>query len=123
MSKITTIESNCEVAVFSAPRITKELKPTVQAKMGDQIVLDVSVTSRPEPEFKWYRLDIQNSQEVEVLPSETIKILKNKNVYSLTICKISQDLKGKYVLRLKNKFGSVETACNISAEGKINLNN
>jgi len=117
VSKITTIESNCEVAVFSAPRITKDLKPTIQAIMGDQVVLDINATARPEPEFKWYRLDSKN-QEIEILPNETIKISRNKNVYSLTISKITPDFKGKYVLKLKNKFGCIETACNISAEGK-----
>ena len=115
MSKVVTIESNSEVTVLSGPKITKELKPQVQLASGAQLILEVNAIGKPEPEFKWYRLN--NEIESEVTLNE-VDFRRNKDVYTLTIDKVTHQLKGKYTLKITNPLGSAETSCNIIMDGK-----
>lgn len=111
VSKIATIESSCEVNVLSAPKITKDLKPTLQSAAGDKVSLDVTATGKPDPEFKWFCLN--NETETEIISSETVTISKTNTVYSLSFAKITRDHKGKYILRLSNNAGQAEASCNV----------
>jgi hypothetical protein len=115
VSKVATIESNSEVTILSAPKITKEMKPQIQCPSGAQLSLEVNAIGKPEPEFKWYRLN--NEVESEVTLNEA-DFRKNKDVYTLTIDKLSHQLKGKYTIKITNSLGSAETSCLIIMDGK-----
>lgn len=114
VSKIATIESSSDVSVLSAPRITKEMKPTIQCSSGAQLTLEVTAIGKPEPEFKWFRLN--NEVESEVTQDE-VTMTKDKNLYSLVIDKVTHQLKGKYTLKVTNANGTAETSTVIIMDG------
>lgn len=121
VSKITTIESSCEVNVLSAPKIVKELKPIIQSAVKDNLTLEVTASGKPDPEFKWFHFDYDNN-EIEIVPTELISVSKNKNIYSLQFNNITGENKGKYILRLTNNAGQAEATCQINIDGNKSLN-
>jgi len=109
VSKITTIEAVSQVNVLVAPKVTRDLKPTIQCAAGEPCKLEVAAVGTPEPDFTWFHIDHEN-KEVEVVSSDDINIAKNGLTYVLQINKASSVLKGKYILRLKNNAGSAEAS-------------
>lgn len=120
VSKITTIESNCQVNILSAPKFLRETKPSLQCAAGDKVTLEVLAAGKPDPEYKWYHLDYDN-KEIEVVANDLINITKVKNTYSLVFNKISNDNRGKYLLRLTNNAGSIEAVSNITIDGNLTV--
>lgn len=118
VSKLATIESSCDVSILSAPKITKDLKPTLQCSAGNELALEVTATGKPDPEYKWFWLNQENN-EIEILSSDTIKISRTNNIYSLLFTKIITQMKGKYILRLTNNAGTAEASCSILIDGNI----
>jgi titin len=118
VSKIATIDSTCQLNVLSAPKITKDLKPSLQCVAGEQIKLEVTAIGKPEPEYKWFRLNEENNEN-EILSNDSICLSKNGNIYSLSFNKITRVMKGTYTLRLLNIAGSAEATCTILIDGLI----
>lgn len=116
VSKITTIEAVSQVNVLVAPKITRDLKPTLQCAAGEPVKLEVAAIGSPEPEFSWFHVDHEN-KEVQVVSNEDINATKNGLTYLLQIAKASSMSKGKYILRLKNNAGSVEASCTLLIDG------
>lgn len=120
VSKISTIECSSQVNILSAPKITKDLKPSLQCIAGDKVSLEVTATGKPDPDYKWLYLNLENS-ETEIISNESITVAKNNSVYSLTINKMTKELKGKYTLRLSNNAGTAEATCNLIVDGNMKL--
>ena len=119
-NKVATVESVCVIGILSAPKIVKDLKPSLQCIEGDKLQFDVTATGKPEPKFKWHQFDRNNNIEIEVLPiEESIVISKNENVYSLILNRVSKEMSGKYTLKLSNDAGSVETSCDLTVNCKL----
>jgi hypothetical protein len=116
VSKITTIEAVSQVNVLVAPKVTRDLKPTIQCAAGEPCKLEVAAVGTPEPDFTWFHIDHEN-KEVEVVSSDDINIAKNGLTYVLQINKASSVLKGKYILRLKNNAGSAEASSTLLIDG------
>jgi hypothetical protein len=114
-NKVATVESTCNVNVFSAPKIIKDLKPTLECSQGDKVQLEVSATGKPIPEFKWYHFNTQTNSEEEVVSKDDVVNvrLQAENVYVIEFYQIQKLMEGKYTLKLSNNAGSVETSCNI----------
>lgn len=120
-NKVSTIESKCTVCVLSAPKITKDLKPSLECIENDKVHIEVHASGKPIPEFKWYHLNVDTNSEEEVLPQNGLisTQMQSDNVFSIDFLNIKQSMKGKYTLKLSNKAGSVETSCNIVVNGKM----
>lgn len=120
-NKVSSVESICNVYILSAPKITKDLKPNVECAENDKVHLEVQAVGRPVPEFKWYYFNVEtNSEEPINQDGGEISIqVQNDNIFSIDFLNIKQTMKGKYILRLSNKAGSVETSCNIVVNGII----
>lgn len=118
-NKVLTAESKCVIGVLSPPRIIKDLKPTLEVTEGDKVLLEVTAAGKPMPEFKWYRFDANTNSEVEIVASEEIAMqsVTENGVYNISISRITKEMQGKYILRLTNSAGTVETACNIVVNG------
>ena len=115
-NKVASVESGCNVSVLSAPKIIKDLKPAMECSKGDTVKLEVNAVGKPIPEFKWYHFNAEtNSQEELSSVDETVSIrVQSENLYVLEFAQIAKAREGKYTLKLSNKAGSVETACNLT---------
>ena len=118
VSKIATVETNCQVNILSAPKFLRDAKPTLQCAAGEKVTLEVLATGKPDPEYKWYTVDY-NNKETEIISNDLINISRVKNTYSLTFEKIANENRGKYLLRLTNNAGSIEATCNILLDGNL----
>jgi hypothetical protein len=120
-NKVSTVESISTVNIFSPPRIIKDLKPQLECSEGDKVSLEVHVAGKPLPEFKWYHFNTNENSEVEVVPKENIldTRVQSESVYIADFYCISKEMAGKYILKLSNNAGSIETSCNIIVNGKF----
>lgn len=114
-SKISTIESSCNVLIIVPPKIIKDLKPKLECVEGENIHLEVTATGKPSLEYKWYFFNIELNSEQEITPEkESFKTLNpSENVFSMDVTYIKSHMKGKYLLKLSNKAGTVETSCDL----------
>lgn len=119
-NKVSTVESKCTVMILSAPKITKDLKPSIECVENDKVHVEVTATGRPVPDFKWYRFNTETNSEEEVVPAADISTqVQSDSVFSIDFLSIQQNMKGKYTLRLTNKAGTAETSCNVIVNGKL----
>jgi hemicentin len=125
-NKVATVESKCTLGVLSAPRIIKDLKPTLECTENDKIHIEVTAAGKPTPEFQWSRFNPITSSDEPVVATEDGSITmqcQNDSVYSIDFSRISKDMGGKYTLKLSNPAGSCETICNIVVNGNFYLFN
>ena len=115
-NKILAAETKCNLGVLSAPRIIKDLKPTLECSENGRLHIEVTAAGKPVPEFKWTRFNTDTNSEDEIVAQENGMVTmqcQSESVYCIDFARIGKEMSGKYMLKLSNAAGSVETVCNV----------
>ena len=75
------------------------------------LTLTAKVTGKPEPEVKWFRDD------KELAPSFKVKMVKAKEVVTLTISGVTEKMSGVYKVVATNKVGTAEHSAPVTVRG------
>lgn len=96
-NKVATVQSACNVNVLSMPKITKDLKQTIEFNEDSDARLDVTASGKPTPEFKWYFFNIETNSEQEIESPLT-------DGYTLLLNSIKKEQQGILISFKLNKF-------------------
>lgn len=88
-NKVADVQSICNVNVLSVPKITKDLKQTIEANEDNDARLDVTASGKPTPEFKWYFFNTETNSEQELESPST-------DGYTLLLNSIKKEQQGNY---------------------------
>ena len=92
------------------PNIEEQSSEEIISNPGQSVTLECKSTGYPEPKAVWLK------NEVEVAPSDGIKITSKNNVHSLAIKSITIDDDAEYFCQISNQHGSAEAIFSIIVE-------
>lgn len=117
-NKISKVESICELNVNSSPKIIKDVKSIIECNENEYVNLELSVSGKPQPEFKIYHLQENNSEiEINFKEEPFNAFLKTDNIYSFEFSKVNKLMQGKYIIKFFNTVGKAETSFNLIING------
>lgn len=90
-NKVADVQSVCNVNVLSVPKITKDLKQTIELNEDNDARLDVTASGKPTPEFKWYFFNTETNSEHELESPST-------DGYTLLLNSIKKEQQGNFLL-------------------------
>lgn len=106
-NNVDNIESSSTIEVLCPPKITKDLKQTIECTNGEPFALEVTAQGKPKPDYVWYHNDS------EVNSADINSGMRDNNVFYLKFDKILMENSGTYNLKLSNKAGIAESKCNV----------